>query len=90
MKIREKHFTIDYLLSNKITFKNWQILAENCFDTDYIDFIDAVMNARIIFNNKLEEFCYQNTLTELMLHRSNIIQQVNNKVRVKRKIHKSA
>lgn len=92
MKIREKLFTIDYLLLNTITFEKWQVLAENCFDTDYIDYINAVMNAKVIFNKdfiKTEMQEYHNTLDHLNLHKSNIINQANfNKVKTKRKIQK--
>lgn len=94
MKIREKNFTIDYLLLNTITFEKWQVLAENCFDTDYIDYINAVINARVVFNRefiKTEEMEYQNTIDHLNMHKSNIIDQLTGgTVKVKRKIHKSA
>lgn len=90
MKIREKKYTIDYVENNMITFEKWQVLAENCFDTDYIDFINAVLNTKVLFYTKLEEECYQNTILELIMHRSNIINQMNNKGKTKIKIHKSA
>ena len=93
MKIREKNYTIDYLLLNTITFEKWQVLAENCFDTDYIDYINAVINAKVVFNKifiKTEEMEYQNTIDSLNMHKSNIINQLSsNTVKVK-KIHKRA
>ena len=92
MKIREKNYTIDYLLLNTITFEKWQVLAENCFDTDYIDYINAVINAKVVFNKifiKTEEMEYQNTIDSLNMHKSNIINQLaSDNIKIKRKIHK--
>ena len=92
MKIREKIYTIDYLSLNPITFEKWQLLAENCFDTDYIDYINAVMNAKIIFNEmfrRTEEKEYLDTLDNLNLHKINIINKLtSDTVKIKRKIQK--
>ena len=94
MKIREKNYTIDYLMLNTVVFEKWQVLAENCFDTDYIDYINAVMNAKVIFNKdfiRTEEIEYQTTLEHLQLHKSNILNQLSGEnVKVKRKIQQFA
>ncbi len=86
MIIREKDFTIEYLYLNVISFNQWQILAEKCFDTDCIDYINAVMNAKIIFYSNLQKKEYNKTFNELNLHKINILDNLN-KAKLKRKIH---
>ena len=92
MRIREKNYTINYIANNTVTFEKWQVLAENCFDTDYIDFINAVLSTNVIFYTKIEEMCYNKTILEIITHRSNIInKQINeNNKKINKKIHKSA
>ena len=90
MKIREHKYTLDYLYSERIPFSKWGVLAENCFDTDYLEFINAVINAKVLFNTKIEEISYENTILELIDYRSKIIGQLrNNKVK-RKKIHQYA
>ena len=85
MKIREKLFTVEYIKSNVIKFDKWQILAENCYDTDCIDFIDAVINSKVLIKNELEELLHNTINAELIDHKENILNQVN-KTKLK-KIH---
>lgn len=88
MRILDNIYMTDYLKKHTVSYRNWQVLAEICFDKGfddkYINYINSVLSANVLINNPIEKMDYQNMRESLILLKFDIINQ-HNSIKIKNK-----